>query len=75
MCLAIPGLIISFYSEKELKMAKVSFNGIIKDISVEWVPESRIGDYVVAHAGSALTILDQKEAEETIKIFRQISLE
>jgi len=54
-------------------MAKVSFNGVLKDISIEWVPDAQIGDYVIAHAGSALTILDTREAEDTIEIFRQIS--
>jgi len=54
-------------------MAKVSFNGVLKDISIEWVPEAKVGDYVVAHAGSALTLLNTCEAEETLEIFRQIS--
>ena len=54
-------------------MAKVSFNGVLKNISIEWVPEAKVGDYVVAHAGSALTILDTREAEDTLEIFRQIS--
>jgi len=54
-------------------MAKVSFNGVLKDISIEWVPEAKVGDYVVVHAGSALTVLNTREAEETIELFRQIS--
>jgi hydrogenase expression/formation protein HypC len=75
MCLAVPGLITSISSEQEgLRMAKVSFNGVLKDISIEWVPEAQVGDYVVVHAGSALTILNTKEAEDTLEIFRQISL-
>ena len=54
-------------------MARVSFNGVLKDISIEWVPEVKVGDYVVVHAGSALTILNKQEAEETIELFRQIT--
>ena len=73
MCLAVPGKIISISSEEGMRMAKVSFNGVLKDISIEWVPEAQVGDYVVAHAGSALTILNTREAEETLEIFRQIS--
>ncbi len=73
MCLAIPGKIASISSEEGLRMARVSFNGVIKDISIEWVPEAIVGDYVIVHAGSALTILDQSEAEETLDLFRQIS--
>ncbi len=73
MCLAVPGIIISISSGEGLKMAKVSFNGVIKDIYVEWVPEAKEGDYVVVHAGSALAILNTREAEETLELFRQIS--
>ncbi len=73
MCLAIPGLIMSISSEEGLKMARVSFNGVIKNISVEWVPEAHVGDYVIVHAGSALTILNPREAEETLDLFRLIS--
>ncbi len=75
MCLAIPGKICSISSEEGLRMAKVSFNGVLKEISVEWVPEAQVGDYVIVHAGSALSILDTREAEETLEIFRQISLQ
>ena len=73
MCLAVPGKITSISSEEGMRIAKVSFNGVLKDISIEWVPEAQVGDYVVAHAGSALTILNTREAEETLDIFRQIS--
>jgi hydrogenase expression/formation protein HypC len=73
MCLAVPGKIISISSDTGMRMAKVSFSGVIKDISIEWVPEAKTGDYVIVHAGSALTILDKKEAEDTIDLFRQIT--
>ena len=73
MCLAVPGIIISISSDEDLKMAKVSFNGVLKDVSIEWVPSASVGDYVVVHAGSALTILNKQEAEETLEIFRQIN--
>ncbi len=72
MCLAVPGKIISISSEDGMKMAKVSFSGVLKNISVEWVPGVKVGDYVIAHAGSALGIIDTKIAEETIDLFRQI---
>ena len=73
MCLAVPGKITSIYSEDGIKMAKVSFNGVIKEVSIEWVPEVKVEDYVIVHAGSVLTILKTKEAEETLEIFRQIT--
>ncbi len=74
MCLAVPGIITSITTEGGLKMAKVSFNGVIKEISIEWTPDVKVGEYIIAHAGAALSILNTKEAEETIELFRQISL-
>ena len=73
MCLAVPGIIVSLSSAEGLRMAKVSFNGVLKNISVEWVRDAKVGDYIIAHAGAALTILNAKEAEDTLEIFRQIS--
>ena len=73
MCLAVPGIVTSKISEGGLKMAKVSFNGVSKNISIEWTPEVKVGDYILAHAGAALTVLNTKEAEETLELFRQIS--
>lgn len=70
MCLAVPGKIISIdASNQAIRMAKVSFAGIVKDICIEWLPEVQIGDYVLAHAGTALNKIDASEAEETMKVF------
>ena len=73
MCLAIPGKIVSIdESNSELKMAKVSFGGVMKDICIQWVSDVQIGDYVLAHVGFALNKIDQKDAEETIEILKQM---
>jgi len=72
MCLAAPGKVESIDDGIEgLKMAKVSFSGVIKNICVEWIPEVKTGDYVIVHAGTALSIVDEKEAKETLAIFQQ----
>jgi hydrogenase expression/formation protein HypC len=72
MCLAAPGRIESIDNSVEgLRMAKVSFSGIIKNICIEWIPEAVEGDYVLAHAGTALSVVDSKEAEETLDIFKE----
>lgn len=70
MCLAIPGKIKSI--NLKTHRAKVDFNGLEKDVNCELV-EVKIGDYVVVHAGYAIQKLDQKEAEETLKLFKLIS--
>lgn len=66
MCLAIPGKIKSI--DKKTHHAKVSFDGIEKDINIE-VVDVNIGDYVIVHAGYAIEKLDQKEARETLELF------
>ena len=73
MCLAIPGKIVSIdESNNELKMAKVNFGGVMKDICIQWLDDVQVGDYVLAHVGFALNKIDQKDAEETIEILKQM---
>ncbi len=69
MCLAVPGKIISIdESNPDLKMAKVDFGGITKDVCIQWLDEIKIGDYVLVHVGFALNKIDEKEAENTLRI-------
>ena len=73
MCLAIPGKIISIdKSNPDLAMARVDFSGIVKEICVQWLPEAREGDYILAHVGMALNILDEEEALETINLINEL---
>jgi hydrogenase expression/formation protein HypC len=74
MCLAIPAKIISItHSNDNLqRMAKVDFSGVSKDISLSFLPEAQIGDYVIVHAGLALSLLDEAEAAETLAAFSQL---
>ena len=72
MCLAIPGKIIEVYNGNAgLRMAKVDFAGVVKEISIQWV-EAGVGDYILAHAGAALSRIREKEALETLDLFRQM---
>jgi len=66
MCLSLPGKIISIDDSSELLMASVDFGGVKRDVCIEWVPEAVIGDYILAHVGTALTILDEESALESI---------
>ncbi len=68
MCLAVPGQIIHIHGEEELnRIAKVSFGGVIKEVSLAYLPEAKINDYVIVHVGFALSILDTEEAERTLE--------
>jgi hydrogenase expression/formation protein HypC len=72
MCLAVPGKIISIDESAALRMAKVNFGGVGKDVCLEWLPEAKIGDYVLVHVGFALSKVDEKEAEETIRMLQEM---
>ncbi|NOZ35772.1 MAG: HypC/HybG/HupF family hydrogenase formation chaperone [Chlorobi bacterium] len=72
MCLAVPGKIISINSNNsEFRTAKVSFGGAVKEINIQWLPEAKIGNYILAHVGTALSIIDEEEAEEAIKTAKE----
>ncbi len=53
-------------------MAKVNFSGIVKDVNLAMVPEAKIGDYVLVHVGSAISIVDEEEAKATMDILMQM---
>ncbi|MDJ0688423.1 MAG: HypC/HybG/HupF family hydrogenase formation chaperone [Xenococcaceae cyanobacterium MO_188.B32] len=69
MCLAVPGEIIAILDGEPnslWRMGRVSFGGIIKEVSLAYVPEAQIGDYVIVHVGFALSIISPDEAEKTL---------
>ena len=74
MCLAIPGKIISINDELDdlFRIGKVSFDGIIKEVNLVMVPEAKLGDYVMVHVGSAISVVDEEEARETMEVLRQL---
>ena len=73
MCLAIPGKIASISGEDPLmRTGKVDFGGILKDVSLAYVPEAQLGDYVIVHAGFALSRVDEAEAQQVFEYLRQM---
>ncbi len=74
MCLAIPGKIVETYNAGDLKMAKVDYGGAVKEACLAYVPEAGVGQYVIVHAGFALNVLDEAEAQETLDLFRQMGM-
>src|SRR5579871_6207449 len=72
MCLAIPGKIESISeSDSLLRMGKVNFGGIVKSVSLAYVPEANIGDYVIVHVGFALSCVDEDEARKIFDYLKQ----
>ena len=73
MCLAVPGKVLSIADEGDaLRMAKVSFSGVVREVSLAFTPEAGVDSYVIVHAGSAIGVLDEAEARKTIEELRRI---
>jgi len=72
MCLAVPGKILSTSGKDFARMARVSFGGIVKEISLAYVPEARESDYVIVHVGFAIGVVDEAEALQTFEYLRQM---
>ncbi len=75
MCLSIPGKLIAITNEldKTFRTGKVSFDGIIKEVSLTLVPEANVGDYVMVHVGAAISVIDEDEAKKTFDILMQLN--
>jgi hydrogenase expression/formation protein HypC len=73
MCLAIPGEILEITNDDPLaRSGKVSFGGIIKEVNLSLVPDSDVGDYVIVHAGFAISILDVADAQKVFEYLSEI---
>ena len=73
MCLAVPGKIISIEeSDPLLRCGRVNFGGILKDVKLCYVPEAKIGDYVIVHVGFAISTVDEVEAERVFEYLREM---
>ncbi len=74
MCLAVPGRIISISNDDDplLRMGRVDFGGVIRAVSLAYVPEAEIDDYAIVHVGFALSIVDPDAAEQTLRDIHQI---
>jgi hydrogenase expression/formation protein HypC len=72
MCLAIPGKILSIAGEDLARTARVSFAGIIREASLAYTPEARVGDYAIVHVGLALSLMDEDEALRTLDYLKEM---
>ncbi len=72
MCLGVPGKVDEIYEANGLKMGKVDFGGVKREVCLAYVPEVEIGEYVIVHVGFAINQMSEEEAEETLDLLRQI---
>lgn len=74
MCLAVPGQIIELSdSSAAERLGRVNFGGVIKEVSLAFTPEAGVGDYVIVHAGFAISQLDEEEAHAALAEFEALS--
>jgi hydrogenase expression/formation protein HypC len=71
MCLAIPGKIVSIEQSNGLRVGRIEFGGIIRQASLDFVPEAQVDDYVMVHVGFAISRVDADEAERTYQLLEE----
>lgn len=74
MCLGVPGKVVNIREDRGTRMASVDFGGLTKNCCLAYVPEAEVGQYVVIHAGFAITLLDETSALQTLELFEQMGL-
>lgn len=73
MCLAVPGKIIEMYDENGLQMGRIDYSGTVHAACLAYVPEAEVGQYVLVHAGFALNVIDEAEAQRTLELLQEMS--
>ena len=73
MCLAIPGKLIEIFDENEIKMGKIDFSGSVSSACLAYVPEATVGQYVIVHAGFAIQLLDENEAQDVFQAWDEVT--
>ncbi|MCU0493684.1 MAG: HypC/HybG/HupF family hydrogenase formation chaperone [Chloroflexaceae bacterium] len=74
MCLGIPGRVVEIYGTDAIRMGKVDFDGIVKEVCLAYLPELKVGDYTIVHVGFAITQLDEQSARETLTMFHELGI-
>lgn len=73
MCLAIPGKLEMITGDDPItRMGRVNFGGVLKEVSLAYLPEVKAGEYVIVHAGFALSKVDEEEAAKVFEYLRQM---
>ncbi len=72
MCLSVPGKVISISDDEALLTGKVQFGDIVKECSLAFVPEIKVGEYVIVHAGIAINKMNEEDAEQVFEYLEQI---
>ena len=71
MCLGIPGKITEISDNALLRMGKVDFGGVAREVCLAYVPEAGVGDYVIVHVGFAISQVNEEEARQTFELLKE----
>ena len=69
MCLAIPGKVIEINESKAI----IEVGNVKREVFIQLVPETKLGDYLLVHAGCAIQIVDEEEALKTLEILKELA--
>ncbi len=72
MCLGVPGRIIEVQETGLMRMGRVDFGGVTREVSLAYVPEAQVGDWVIVHVGFAISRLEEEEALETLQLLGEV---
>ena len=72
MCLAIPGKVVEIYEESGLRMGRLDYGGVVHRACLACLPEIKVGDYAIVHAGFAISILDEEEAQKSFEAWEEM---
>ena len=72
MCLAIPGKILDEQQIGESRVATIQFGGITRPAYLDFVPDAKVGDFVIVHVGFAISRIDEEEAERTYDLLEKL---
>lgn len=70
MCLAVPGKVVEIVD----MLATVDISGVTRQVSLILLPDAKIGDYVLVHAGFAIQAIDEDEAQKTLALFKELEM-
>ena len=74
MCLAIPGKVEEITTDGMIRVGRVNFGGVVKNVCLDYVPEVVVGDYTIVHVGFAISKIDEETAEQTLADFRALGV-
>lgn len=73
MCLGIPGEVLSIAEDaRGLRLGRTRFGGVVREVSLDLTPEAQVGDYVIVHAGFAISVIDVEEAQAVFRLLEEM---